>query len=544
MPETYKVIDLFAGPGGLAEGFASLKRDGVRPFRIALSVEKEESAHKTLLLRSFLRQFEDGFPPEYARFLGGSIDQPDWKHLYPKQWAAAEAHALKAELGTEETSEKLAPRLEKLAGENTIVIGGPPCQAYSVVGRNRNHGKKDYKASEDHRHFLYKEYITILEKVRPVAFVMENVKGLLSSRIDGERILDKVLRDLRAAGGQPDSYRLVALAPPADEEDLFGGHEPKEAADFLIESDQFGVPQARHRMIIVGIRKDHASGLTKPRNGPLMPRAAKEDLANVEHALSGLPALRSGLSRKDSFKAWYDETKAQMEVVIEATRDAPFETVREMHEEAVVFADLFARSSAMSTRKAHTKGAINNGCPKALVEWLEGRSGNQLANHEARSHMPSDLARYFFCAVFAKKHDRSPRAEEFPEALAPDHANWESGHFVDRFRVQREGRSATTITSHISKDGHYFIHPDPLQCRALTVREAARLQTFPDDYLFLGNRTEQFVQVGNAVPPFLARQIADAVATILEQAISDTVEDDLPVSSDLVQTIEPPSAGI
>jgi hypothetical protein len=129
--------------------------------------------------------------------------------------------------------------------------------------------------------------------------------------------------------------------------------------------------------------------------------------------------------------------------------------------------------------------------------------------------MASDLARYLFVAAFAQAHQRSPIAREFPAALAPDHRNWDSGHFADRFRVQLWDAPSTTVTSHIAKDGHYFIHPDPLQCRALTIREAARLQTFPDNYQFLGNKTQQFVQVGNAVPPLLARQIAEALYNLL-----------------------------
>ena len=143
-----------------------------------------------------------------------------------------------------------------------------------------------------------------------------------------------------------------------------------------------------------------------------------------------------------------------------------------------------------------------------------------LTGHESRGHMPSDLRRYMFAAAFSQVTKTSPKLSDFPEVLLPAHQNVELGRagkmFSDRFRVQLPDRPSTTITSHISKDGHYFIHYDPVQCRSLSVREAARLQTFPDNYSFQGPRTSQYHQVGNAIPPYLARQIAEIIGEVLD----------------------------
>lgn len=504
------VVDLFSGPGGLGEGFsASVGRDGAPQFRIAVSIEKEASAHRTLRLRAFLRQF-DQYPPEYYDWLNGQISEPTWHSLYPHEWAVAGDEARCLELGSKDCASFLADRIAQIRsehGDRTMLIGGPPCQAYSLVGRARNSGIAGYDPKTDQRNFLYDEYVKVLEALLPAVFVMENVKGMLSAAVQGSAIFERVLRDLRNAGGT-DNYELVALSPP--EKARGSSVRPRE---FIVRAEEHGIPQARHRVIIVGIRRDVARNLTVE-DYPTLLRSERG--TNVSQVLGGMPRLRSGLSSGDSLPAWMDALRGALQRIASSIDELPNGGAEQIKAELD-----HVRSSlgAVVARSVSASGnvALPNDCPSDLARWLLDNNVHRLPQHETRGHMPSDLDRYLYAACFARAFGVSPKADDFPRALAPKHQNWESGKFNDRFRVQLADRPSTTVTSHISKDGHYFIHPDPAQCRSLTVREAARLQTFPDNYAFLGNRTEQYVQVGNAVPPFLAKQIADAIAPLFSK---------------------------
>jgi DNA (cytosine-5)-methyltransferase 1 len=243
MPTEYAIVDLFAGPGGLAEGFSSVRnKDGSRPFKIALSVEKEASAFETLRLRSFVRQFNGTPPNAYYSFLNEDIPEPDWASLFPAAWKHACRETVRLELGSKDAIAEIDARLTEINtshGGNVILIGGPPCQAYSLVGRARNKGIEGYEASKDHRHFLYKEYIRILQRLMPAAFVMENVKGLLSSSINGELVFDQVLDDLSKVGNG--SYRLVPLAPRSGQS-FFESISHPPAFDFVVRAEDHGIP--------------------------------------------------------------------------------------------------------------------------------------------------------------------------------------------------------------------------------------------------------------------------------------------------------------
>ncbi|MBK9241030.1 MAG: DNA cytosine methyltransferase [Acidobacteria bacterium] len=515
MKNRIAVVDLFAGPGGLAEGFSAVETsNGFRPFRVALSIEKDSAAHSTLLLRTFLRQFESGFPNEYYSALKNCAEEPRWAELYPVQWDAALREARQIELGSPAARKEIPPllaQIKRTSGGNTVLIGGPPCQAYSLVGRARNKGIKDYIPEEDHRHFLYKEYLRILRQLEPLAFVMENVKGFLSASIGGDKIFTQVLADLRSVRGHG-GYELFALS--ADEKSAFQAPAVLQPSDFIVRAEYFGIPQARHRVIVVGIRGDIAAASKLQGKRITLPTGPR---ATLSHVLDGMPKLRSALSKDDSPAAWTNAVR-EAAVMLSGLVPARFNTPQlKAYKTRLrqVIATLRVRSNL--PRFEGRPAGVATDCPKDLKAWLRDPRVSHLSNHGARSHMASDLARYLFAGVYSEILGSSPKAEDFPDALAPAHKNWKSGKFRDRFTVQTREHPSSTITSHISKDGHFFIHPDPEQCRSLTVREAARLQTFPDNYVFKGNRTEQFVQVGNAVPPYLARQIGDVVYRMIKE---------------------------
>jgi len=512
--EKIPIIDLFAGPGGLGEGFMSLKnKKGKAFFDIKLSIEKDINAHKTLLWRSFYRQFEkEGkpIPEEYYQ----AYKEPDLSKReiiiektldkYP-EGAIARKEARLIELGSKEWPKKTVDNLiSEQLGENKewVLIGGPPCQAYSNAGRSRVGGID----KEDHRVYLYQEYLRIIKKHNPAVFVMENVKGLLSAKVDGEKVFDWMKKDLKIKG----KYEIHSFIKAV-----------KEDRDFLINSEDFGIPQKRHRVILLGIRKDYKH------KGEYLKK--KEEIT-LESVIGQIPKIRSGLNQeflgyhntdrykngkpkrvykrlKDSNRTW----KKYLTKHLSKIKKWGDFNLSEFEN------NLNTHSNCTGSEYVEAQNTISNKHP--LDKWYNDPYLIGLANHKSRTHLTQDLMRYLFASLYVKKNGTFPKMKDYArhsKDLVPDHVSADSGKFNDRFRVQVKDRPATTITSHISKDGHYFIHYDPKQCRSLTVREAARIQTFPDNYLFRGSRTAQYHQVGNAVPPFLAYQISEIVFDIIK----------------------------
>ena len=453
------------------------------------------------------------------------------KKDYKEQWNKAELEAWRFELPFPEEFDKkgkkkggytiseiiernkeIDDRIYKALpkGKEFVLIGGPPCQAYSLVGRARNQGM----SNSDHRVHLYKEYLRIIAKHHPAIFVMENVKGLLSAKVDGKKVFDLIKADLKNPKNvYPDynspNYKVLSFVKEPDEFDLNGFPIYYNDKEFLIKTERYGVPQRRHRVILLGIREDFYPGNIQP----LIKCKNETTLIQV---IGSFPEIRSGIGREvcgtnEKGKNIYRNIKNSNANWTEAILYYIKKLDSQLTEK---FGDLIVSNNQGAN---FLKRKLNEKNNPIYEEWYKDDRLNGILNHESRTHLREDLGRYLFSSLYLKAYGDFPRLKDYPEWLLPKHKNARKGDkFADRFRTQKPNQAATTVTSHISKDGHYFIHYNPSQCRSMTVREAARIQTFPDNYYFCGSRTHQYHQVGNAVPPYLAKQIAESVFKIFK----------------------------
>ena len=492
-------IDLFCGAGGLGEGF---KQAG---YKSAFHIDSDEWAINTIRLREiyYLLKSQGKLDIYYntIRSVNGPLspvlfhdnDSIDMNAIISK------TSSLKID---ENSVNELITNIHTNLNKKSpfVIIGGPPCQAYSLAKRGRMRkpleglkGKDLQKAEAenkyrvekyltDERHALFEQYLKIIYDLKPFAFVYENVPGILTAqKKSGEdstaKIVDLFDKDLnKNAGG----YDLISIDPhPPRQISLLTGEYHREFKDYIVNASDYGVPQNRRRFILIGIRSDLKKDTGINFQDIFYSKILKcrvADKVTVKDAIWDLPRIKSGEGNNYFLKRKYEKNR-----------------------------------SGYSDQVA---------CPD-----LGG-----VMNHFARNHMKKDLERYSYFAEYAKKEGVNANLYDLArhrKDLLPEHKSAgnvidingkknRTAKYVDRFKVQLKKKPATTITAHIAKDGHAFIHPLPGQNRSLTVREAARLQSFPDDYAFCGPRTEQFRQVGNAVPVLLARVIATGIKKVLE----------------------------
>ena len=410
------VVDLFAGAGGLGEGFSGLQQDGLHPFAVRLAVESDRTAHQTLELRAFFRQFTPAeVPEEYYQHLRNEISRAQLFAAYPKQACAAERQTWCVTLGEKSLSTtEIDARIREATNGSPlwVLVGGPPCQAYSLAGRARNKSKAGYRAEEDHRHFLYLEYLRILKEHRPPVFLMENVKGMLSARVNGESMFNRILGDLqnpdKAFGDAPSiaSYRIYSLSTKFRGFDLFGESESA-PADYVVECERFGIPQNRHRVLLLGVRQD-----IRIDPGVLQPSHSRPTVSDV---IADLPKVRAGLSSRSARGREKRSDASRWRDTLERALAAPWAKPGSSDTEA------FRKTRQLLMRvvenltvpRAGEGGEAIVGCPYTgpsyEPDWYYDPRLKAVCNHATRDHMASDLHRYLWAACYAQENKVSPR---------------------------------------------------------------------------------------------------------------------------------------
>lgn len=407
------IIDLFSGAGGLTEGFRNPLF-----FNLLAHVEIDRAACKTLKVRDAYYYLKKSNKLDfYYDYITGKITHKEFISKIPTKETAKVIN-----LGiTEDTMNEIFSRIDTNANGMKVhgIIGGPPCQAYSTIGRARN----DRNKSQDERIYLYKYYIEFLEKYNPDFFVFENVKGLLSfTDLDGSKLIDKILNEFSNIK-EKGHYKINVK---------------------LVNCSDYGVPQNRERLIIFG--------------------------------------QKSKLGACDFFN-WLEEFKETPPIVNELFRDMP------------------------KVKHGETNNKYSNLQPIEYVTKNIRTKNVPVTQNICRPNNKNDLEIYKIVAK-EKQKNRNVKYSDLPQELI---THKKSNIFLDRFKAINGKGFSHTIVAHIAKDGHYYIHPDVLQNRSITVREAARIQTFPDDFFFEDSRTAAFKQIGNAVPPHFSKVISKAI---------------------------------
>lgn len=405
-----RFIDLFAGAGGLSEGFV---RAGFTPIA---HVEMNKDACETMKTRTAFHWLkEHGHTEEYQDYLKGNI-------LRDELWAKIPDNLIKSVINTE-ISEKTLPYIFEQIDSSLnneivdIVIGGPPCQAYSVAGRVR----KDM--TDDPRNHLYKHYVEFLKKYKPKMFVFENVPGILSA--NNGHYLQLIFDAVREAGYELDKKVLNA--------------------------QDFGVLQDRKRVVIIGWRNDLEFEYPQFKKTEMEFEIGK-------HLFSDLPKIKSGEG------SW-----------------------------------------GVSNYAGITNSYLENSGIRNGVDFT--------TQHISRFNNENDLEIYRIAVEKWVNEGKRLNYGELPPHLIK-HNNIKT--FTNRFQVVNHKGVSHTVVAHICADGHYYIHPDITQNRSITVREAARIQSFPDDYFFESSRTAAFKQIGNAVPVLMAEGIANKIKEMIK----------------------------
>lgn len=409
----FTFIDLFAGAGGLSEGFVA---DG--GFIPVAHVEMNPYAAMTLKTRTcYYYLKENNRLDEYRSYQRGEITRDELFARMPNGMLDTVINKEISDTTTTEIFDLIDEILENANIQNVdIVIGGPPCQAYSLIGR----AKDPDNMRNDPRNFLYRQYVRFLNRYRPRMFIFENVPGILTAN-NGETF-QSIIREFNDAGYTVD-HRIL------------------DAADF-------GVLQHRKRVIIIGWQADL-------------------QIVYPEFEITEVQATVNDILR-----------------------------------------DLIRLEIA-------TENNVYVSEPTNYLRASGIRADDDiLTHHVCRFHNPRDIEIYRRVITAWNENHRRLRYTDLPEELCT-HKNRNA--FLDRYKVVAgDIQCSHTMVAHISKDGHYFIHPDVTQCRSLSVREAARIQSFPDNYFFEGPRAAKFVQIGNAVPPLMAKGLARGIRDILE----------------------------